>query len=157
MNRSKRCLALACCVASLLSLPLALPAPAEAALSITIYFGARRCAPGIGICRIDIGAAREAEAPKGDTARAARTGQASASVEQNKSARDTGPRTLKIDMQTALPEKSSVMPVAENVVLSAATAKALGFKSVTVLRGEYKIDYSQNKLGSISVNVDVQK
>lgn len=49
------------------------------------------------------------------------------------------------------------MPVAENIVLSAATAKALGFKSVTVLRGEYKIDYSQNKLGSISVNVDVQK
>ena len=63
---------------------------------------------------------------------------------------------LKIEMRSALPEKASVVPVAENIILDAATSKALGFKSVTVLRGEYKIDYSKNKLGSIAVNVEAR-
>ena len=141
----------------LLSLPLALPTTTQAAFTITIYFGKARCAAGFGICRIDIGA-REAEAPAGgDTARARpRTGQASASVEQDKTARDINHLYLKIEMRSALPEKGSVVPIAENITLDAATSKALGFKNVTVLRGEYKIDYSKNKLGSIAVNVEAR-
>lgn len=146
-----------CCLALLLSLPLVVPPPSEALFSITIYFGKAGCRPGFGICRIDIGGAREAEAPPagGDTARARpRTGQASASVEQDKTAREH--LYLKIEMRTALPEKTSVVPIGENLTLDAATSKALGFKNVTVLRGEYKIDYSKNKLGSIAVNVEAR-
>jgi uncharacterized protein YdeI (BOF family) len=128
-------------------------------LSITIYFGKARCAPGFGICRIDIGAAGEREVALGgpDTSTRARprTGQASASVEQDKTARRLENQLYRIEMRTELPEKGSVIPVAENITLDAATAKALGFKSVTVLRGEYKIDYSKNKLGSVVVNVEV--
>jgi len=154
MLRLRKYSAFLCCLALLLSLPLALPQPSQAAFSITIYFGKARCASGFGICRIDIGAAREAEAPAGgDTARARpRTGQAAASVEQDKTAREH--LYLKIEMRTALPEKGSVVPVAENITLDATTSKALGFKSVTVLRGEYKIDYSKNKLGSVVLNVE---
>jgi hypothetical protein len=133
------------------------------ALSITIYFGKARCAPGFGICRIDIGAAGERfEVALGhpDTATRARprTGQASVSVEQDKTAKGENVRVryfMGIIMKTALPENGSVLPISENITLDAATAKALGFKSVTVLRGEYKIDYSKNKLGSVVVNVEV--
>ena len=157
MHSFRRYSAFLSCLALLLSLPLTVPPPSEAYFSITIYFGKARCAPGFGICRIDIGAAREAEAPKGgETSRTARKGQASATIEQDKTARDTAHLYLKIEMRTALPEKAPVVPVAENFTLDAATSKALGLKSVTVLRGEYKIDYSKNKFGSIVANVEAR-
>lgn len=155
MLRLRKYSAFLCCLALLLSLPLVVPPPSEALFTITIYFGKTGCRPGFGICRIDIGSAREAEAPKGgETERAARKGQASASVEQDKTARDASHLYLKIEMRTALPEKASVVPIGENLPLDAATSKALGFKNVTVLSGEYKIDYSKNKLGSVALNVE---
>lgn len=144
-----------CCLGLLLSLPLSMPAPSEARFSITIYFGQRPSCSGFGLCRIVIDASREAEAPRGgETARAVRRGEASATIEQDRTARDTSHRFLKVEMRTAVPEKASVIPVSDNIALDAATSKALGFKSVTVLRGDYKIDYSKNKLGSIVLNVE---
>lgn len=151
----KRHSAFLCCLGLLLWLPVAMPPSSEARFSITIYFGHRPSCEGFGLCRIVIDASREADAPKGgETARAARRGEASATIEQDKTARDSSHRFLKIEMRTAVPEKALVLPISENIALDAATSKALGFKSVTVLRGEYKIDYSTNKLGSVVLNVE---
>lgn len=155
MLTMRKYLAFLSCLTLLLALPLALPQPSQAAFSITIYFGQHASCSGFGLCKIVIGAARETALGGPDTMRARpATGEASASVEQDKSARDSSHRFLKIEMRTALPEKASVLPVAENVTLDAATSKALGFRRVTLLRGEYKIDYSKNKLGSVGVNVE---
>ena len=152
MNSLKRPAALLSCLLLLLCLPLLLPSRSEAYFSITIYFGKERCAPGFGICRIDIGAARET--PKGGEAeRAAPKGEASASIDQDKTAKETADLYLKIEMRTALPKHESVLPIAENLTLDAATSKALGHKSINVLKGDYKIDYSKNKFGSLAVKV----
>ncbi len=134
--------------------PVMLPTTSQAMFSITIYFGNGRACEGFGFCKIVIGAAREAEAPKsGEAERASRNGQASATVEQDKSAREANHLYLKIEMNTPLPIKAAVMPVAEDLTLDAATSKALGHKSITVLKGNYKIDYSKNKFGSLAVNM----
>lgn len=148
-------------LALMFALPMAAPPPSEAYFTITIYFGKARCEPGFGICRIDIGAAREAEAST-----SVYKGQATADVERVRTAKDAGHYFLKIEMRNQLPTpvnrvsgppyKPSVMPVAENLTLDSATSEALGFKSATVLKGEYKIDYSKNKYGSMALNVDIR-
>jgi len=139
----------------LLSLPLLAPPPSEASFSITIYFGKPRDCTGFGFCKITIGAALEAP-NAGTVERAARKGEASATVEADKTARDTAHRFLKIEMRSALPERTSVMPVTEDVTLDPATSKGLGHKSITVLKGDYKIDYSKNKLGTILLKIEAR-
>jgi hypothetical protein len=59
-------------------------------------------------------------------------------------------------MRSALPERASVLPVGENLALDSATSKALGHKSITVLKGDYKIDYSGNKLGSFNLKIEAR-
>jgi hypothetical protein len=150
-----------CCGVLLVLAPLMLPTTTQAMFSITIYFGKAQCAPGVGICRIDIGA-REA-GRRTPAERAAPTGEASATVEEDKKAsaggggeagaRETVHLYLKIEMKTAPPKRESVMPVSEDLVLDAATSKALGHKSITVLKGDYKIDYSKNKFGSLLLKI----
>lgn len=144
-----------CCLALLVSVPLMIPTTSQAMFSITIYFGQRPSCSGFGLCRIDIGAAREAS-KGGEAERAAPRGEASASVEPDKTAKETSHLYLKIEMRTALPEKASVMPLTENLTLDAATSKALGHKSITVLKGDYKIDYSKNKFGSLLLKIEAR-
>ncbi|HXG94663.1 MAG TPA: hypothetical protein VNN73_20140 [Blastocatellia bacterium] len=156
MTNSKKIPAFVVVLALMLMLPMALPPQTEAAFSITIYFGKPPSCSGFGLCKITIGFDRQSTSKDGETERAARKGDASATVEQDKTARETNHLYLKIEMKTALPEKASVLPVAENVTLDAATSKALGFKSITILKGEYKIDYSKNRLGSVALNVEAR-
>jgi hypothetical protein len=134
----------------LILLPSALPLSSAAAnISITIYFGKPQSCAGFGICRIIIGRAQADTAPsENNTERARpRSGRASAAIRDNK---------LFINLEDRLPERASVMPVSENVTLDSATSKALGYKSVTVLRGEYGIDYSKNRFGSVAVSVEAR-
>jgi hypothetical protein len=155
MNDSIRLSAFLLCLVALLSITLMTPKTAKAMFSITIYFGQRPSCSGRGFCKIEIGLERIAGGREGeDTKRAARTGQASASVEQDKTAREANHRFLKIELRSALPDTGSTIPVSENMTLDAAASKALGFKSVTVLKGDYKVDYSRNKLGTINLKVE---
>jgi len=157
MRSSMGLSALIFCIVLLVSVPLVLPPASQAMFTITIYFGQRPSCSGRGFCKIEIGLERMAGAREGeDTERAARKGQASATVEQDKTARDTSHRFLKIEMRSALPDKGATIPVSENMALDAATSKALGFKSVTVLKGDYKVDYSKNKQGTINLKIETR-
>ena len=144
----KKCAALLCGLAFFVSLPIAIPTPSEAAsITITIYIGKPRSCEGFGICRITIGWDATATQPpaSGERRAAVRKCRASASLRGNK---------LFVDLSTPLPEKAAVIPLTENLVLDAPTSKKLGFKSVTVLQGEYAIDYSKNKFGSFFLTVE---
>ena len=149
MQSLKRCFVFLCCFAMLLSLPVTQPPPSEASIVITIYIGRPPSCTGWGFCKISIGWETVAEAPKGGgTARVnVRKCRASAALKENK---------LYLDLGTALPERASVVPIGEKLALDPATSKALGFKHVTVLRGEYEIDYSKNKLGAVVLDVEAR-
>ena len=147
MHSSMRISALICFVVLLVSAPLFLAPTSQAMFSITIYFGQRPSCTGRGFCKIEIGFERDAAGGKN-------SGQASATVEQDKTARNASHRFLKIEMRNALPGKWAVVPISENMALDAATSKALGFKSVTVLKGDYKVDYTKNKMGTVNLQIE---
>jgi hypothetical protein len=67
-------------------------------------------------------------------------------------------RTMSLSFNGELPEKADSLPIDEDIVLDSATSKALGFKTVTVLKGNYKINRNRgNKLGTLSLNVKTTK
>ena len=133
-------------------LPWLLPAPAEA-LTITIEVTIGRASEGcarFGICKIKIGASAAAPAPSaGDAARKAKESIHGAATLQ-------GDKLL-VDFKSALPQRAASIPIDEDIPLDAAAAKALGFKSVTVRRGDYKIDYSRNRAGRIALNIEARR
>ena len=134
-----------------LLLPACWPQPASANITITIYIGKPPSCQGWGFCKISIGwGATAAPEPKGDdSARRAerRKCRASASIKDNK---------MFIEMETALGERAASVPIDQDLALDAATARGVGFKSVIVKKGDYKIDYSKNKLGSLVLNVETR-
>jgi hypothetical protein len=65
---------------------------------------------------------------------------------------------MSLSFNGELPEKADSLPIDEDIVLDSATSKALGFKTVTVLKGNYKINRNRgNKLGTLSLNVKTTK
>jgi hypothetical protein len=42
------------------------------------------------------------------------------------------------------------------MALDAATSKAPGFRSVIVLKGDYNVDYSKNKQGTINLKIETR-
>jgi hypothetical protein len=130
---------------SQLVLPLVSP---TATITVTIYFGKPPDCTGRGLCKISVGWKTLAPAPGTGaerTARPPRIVEGSAVMKENK---------LYVDFKSALPEKMEMLPVAENLVLDAPTARAFASKSVTVLKGDYKIDYSKNRFGSVVLNLE---
>jgi hypothetical protein len=82
---------------------------------------------GDGVCRVIPGFA-------GDTAR---TVQASGEINGN---------TMTINFRGKLPEGSDNYPIDHDIVLDQSISKALGFKTVTILKGEYRLNRGANTL-----------
>jgi hypothetical protein len=129
-----------------ISLGLALPVTTRAvsrAIKIAVVFDIGRkkfdCTRA-GICKISIEAsATSAKRP----------------VKANAEIRG---RVLEAVLEGPLPEKGNLLPIDENIVLDDETAKALGFKTVTVLRGSYKLTRSKtNEFGTVRLNVKTTK
>ena len=67
-------------------------------------------------------------------------------------------RALVAVLEGPLPEKGNLLPIDENIVLDEETAKALGFKTVTVLKGNYRLTTSKtDKFGTVRLNVKTTK
>jgi hypothetical protein len=67
-------------------------------------------------------------------------------------------RALVAVLEGPLPEKGNLLPIDEDIVLDEETAKALGFKTVTVLKGSYKLTTSKtDKFGTVRLNVKTTK
>jgi hypothetical protein len=65
---------------------------------------------------------------------------------------------LEAVLEGPLPEKGNLLPIDEDIVLDEETAKALGFKTVTVLKGNYKLTTSKtDKFGTVRLNVKTTK
>jgi hypothetical protein len=123
-----------------LAAPLAVPSTVDAAIGITIYIGRTGCSPGMGICRIVIDL-RQSDRPAGPSKESA---EASATIQDGK---------LRLDLSRPMPGKGDAIPVDEDITLDPRTAKALGFESVTVLKGEYQIDRRASKFGTLELAV----
>jgi hypothetical protein len=54
--------------------------------------------------------------------------------------------TMTISFKGKLPEGSDSYPIDHHIVLDDGTSKALGFKSVTILKGEYRLNRGGNTL-----------
>lgn len=70
---------------------------------------------------------------------------------------------LRADFMTPLPkigkEKKRTVPITifEDVRLESKTAAALGFKSITIKRGDYAVDYKFQKYGSTIFEVNMER
>lgn len=121
-----------------ITLGLAFPVTSQAAKIVVIFDIGRKkfdCTKA-GICKISIEAsATSAKRP----------------VKGNAEIRG---RTLEAVLEGPLPEKGNLLPIDENIVLDEETAKAFGFKTVTVLKGNYQLTRSKtNKFGTVRLNV----
>ncbi|HTG18287.1 MAG TPA: hypothetical protein VK747_23800 [Blastocatellia bacterium] len=67
-------------------------------------------------------------------------------------------RSLQAVFEGPLPEKGNLLPIDENIVLDEETAKALGFKTVTVLKGNYRLTRAKpTDFGTVKLNVKTTK
>jgi len=133
---------------SLIVITLVLPLPVSSKpIPITIHvdIGRKRfdCTRA-GICGITVGA----DVSLGSARSSRRTVKGTAEV---------AGRQMAISFGSELPEKGELLPIDEDIILDEETAKALGFKTVTVLKGEYRINRRGNKLGVVSLNVRTTK
>jgi hypothetical protein len=64
---------------------------------------------------------------------------------------------MSISFKARLPEKGEHYPISEDLVLDEALSKALGFKTVTILKGDYPLNLSGNKFGTLHVRVRTTK
>lgn len=66
---------------------------------------------------------------------------------------------LRIDFESTLPGqgKRETIAVFEDMALDAGLANKLGYKSVTMLRGDYRVDYSRQKNGAVLVDVRLER
>jgi hypothetical protein len=63
---------------------------------------------------------------------------------------------LYVDCKSPMPERVDILPVVDNVVLESATARAFAAQGMTVLTGDYQVDYSKNTFGSIVLNLETR-
>src|SRR5205823_11211415 len=62
---------------------------------------------------------------------------------------------LQLNFLAEPPDKTNVFTISEDIVLSVATAQALGHQQITVHAGDYLVDYSVNPHGQVSPDVTV--
>ena len=116
-------------------------ASAFISVKLTFKFGKRTntgtCGPGRGICDITLSVAR------------------SGSVEGTVT--PVGSDRLNVVFESQLAERDRVMEIAENILVDEAIARKLGFKSMTVLKGNYSFDSSKGKFGGTTLNIKTTK
>jgi hypothetical protein len=114
--------------------------------SITIVVGqsSDKC-EGFGICSIKIEINTEEARRPGP-----REVAASAELEGNR-------MVVKFRGPVPARGKETVMPVDRDIAFSPEVAKALGLKSVVVLKGQYPIDVKAGKFGGVTLNVRAEK
>ncbi|MBI3650898.1 MAG: hypothetical protein HY231_07590 [Acidobacteria bacterium] len=139
-------LVLTIALAGQLALPLI---SAQARFTLTIYFGKPPDCTNRGLCKITVG--RELANPATGAESAARKAAPPRLAEATAELKD---HKLYVDFQGAMPDRGETLPVMENLSLDAATARAFASKSITILKGDYKIDYSKNKFGSVVLNLE---
>ena len=120
------------------SVSLATAGPAKDVF-LTVYIGYGNSCSGFGICSIVINTSL-------------------AEADQPSDRYVTSTATLNGDMLTVNIQKPSgsvftSLPVREDFYLTSQAANALGYKKVKILRGEYPVDFSDNKLGTISFKI----
>ena len=66
---------------------------------------------------------------------------------------------LRIDFESSLPGqgKRETITVFEDMALDTDLARKLGYKNVTLPRGDYRVDYSRQKFGSVLVGVRLER
>lgn len=93
----------------------------------------RRCWSGFGFCSITIGPLASARAVP-----------AAANWVNGR---------LRLDFLTEPPDKTNVLILDEDLILDAATSRALGYEQVTLRAGQYPVDFSANPHGQVSPDV----
>ena len=122
-------------------------APASAAkkfsVSIKFTFGKRTstggCGPGRGLCEIKLGTS---------VATAGAVGGLASPINDQK---------LECVFQGKLPDGGSTFTVDRDIQLETAIAQKLGFKSLTIISGEYGVAASKGSFGGVELNVRTTK
>lgn len=65
--------------------------------------------------------------------------------------------SLYYELKSRPPEGVSAIPVEKDVPLDEQVARSLGFKRVTILRGEYRVDPALGKFGAVVFGVAVER
>ena len=125
-------------IVAIITLFFAFPNGALAGAVFAARIGTGGKCEGDGVCRVIPGFA-------GGTAR---TVQASGDIKGD---------TMSISFKAKLPEGGDRYPIDHDIVLDAATSKALGFKTVTILAGDYQLNRSGKKFGTLYVKVRTTK
>lgn len=116
-------------------------AAAFISIKLTFNFGKRTntgtCGPGRGICSIVLGVAR------------------SRAVEGTVT--PVGSDRMNVVFETRLPDDDRIMDIAEDIMLDEAVARKLGFKSVTILKGNYAFESAKGRFGGATFNIKTTK
>ena len=114
-------------------------AAAFLSIKLTFNFGKRTntgtCGPGRGICSITLGAAR------------------AGSVEGTVT--PVGSDRLNVVFEANPPDR--IMEIAEDIVLAESVARKLGFKSLTILKGNYAFESAKGRFGGVTLNIKTTK
>lgn len=117
-------------------------AAAFISIKLTFEIGKRTtsvpCGPGFGVCRITLGVARSAR---------------SAVV----SATPLDDKRLECLFEADPPSRDRLLIIAEDKIIDEPGARKFGFKSMTILRGEYAFDSSKGKFGGVVLNMRTTK
>lgn len=126
-------------IVTIIALLFAFPIDVLAGAMLAARIGTGGKCEGSGVCHVK---------PFGLAAADARTVQASGDIKGD---------TMSITFRAKLPEEGDRYPIDHDIVLDEATSKAFGFKAVTILKGDYKLNRSGNKFGTLYVKVRTTK
>lgn len=113
-------------------------AAAFISIRVTFFIGkTAACNAGFGICKIVVGA----------------TGKQLV----NATLTPIGSDRMEAIFESAPPNAERMLELAENLILDEASARKLGFKSVTILKGSYAYDSTKGKFGGVVFNVRTTK
>ncbi|MBI1760951.1 MAG: hypothetical protein HYR56_05885 [Acidobacteria bacterium] len=116
---------------------------AKFSVSLTFTFGKRqpngKCGPGRGICEIKLGLG---------AATALSVGGVASPINDQK---------LDCVFQGKLPDGSATFSVDRDIQVDDAIAQKLGFKSLTIRRGEYGVNAGKGSFGGVELNVSTTK
>ena len=116
---------------------------AKFSVTVTFVLGKRTqngtCGPGRGICDIKIGVG---------TASPFKVAGVASPLDDQK---------LECVFQGQLPDKDSTFVVDRDVAVAPAIAQKLGFKSLTILSGEYAVTPGKGKFGAVELNIKTTK
>jgi hypothetical protein len=101
-------------------------------IGIVVGLRSKGCT-GFGICSITIGLELSANRVPG-----------SASVQNGK---------LVVDFLGMTGVREDVLPIDEDIVLDSATSQALGYRQVTIKKGNYPVDYKSNPNGHVVLDI----